>query len=516
MTWIVYSAVYIFVYFYPFLFGIVNAAEEKIVARPNSFLASEGALCPDGTQKIVTQLQRGQDDPFQPDIVMLDCPSGGSTPRVMKKGVQSAQNETHIQSLQRRQACSLNCSGRGFCRQDSGASAPGFTDCKRLYTYLTDRGASQTIGPGQQVIATAGTCALAFTNELSTGVTWCDSAWGSQGQYLTETCILVTTYGACSIDGAKLEIYHSETGTPSDPTAPLGSNAGITTTPGDDGSTTASPSSVSNTSTVSTASLPTATTTSRPLNEVSLPGIGTESNSVAPSDPSTGLPQYTGNGASAQSKNIAPIVAGVIVGVAVVILILVALWLWRKRKQRMEKAMTFAAEQDAEWAGQSVHPMSELSTLALPTSWTAQTRKPAISVSQKLPVPTDMSSAEPLLGSDSLDPSSSETGSRQQNIVHSSFTNENEDVSLPRQSFSTRGPGQVLASELSDNEIIRLADSIVARMQGPTNAPVRRGDPADLGGLGSPVGASEINEEPPPPWRASWGGNNQPVGPPSH
>ncbi|KAG9021228.1 hypothetical protein FS842_006750 [Serendipita sp. 407] len=80
---------------------------------------------------------------------------------------------------------------------------------------------------------------------------------------------------------------------------------------------------------------------------------------------------------------------------------------------------------------------------------------------------------------------------------------------LLRQSMSTRMLAQTLAPDLSENDLDRLAQTIVARMHVTGNVSPERGgvDHPD-----SEVGAQE--DLPPPAWRSSWGSNHRATGPP--
>lgn len=63
--------------------------------------------------------------------------------------------------------------------------------------------------------------------------------------------------------------------------------------------------------------------------------------------------------------------------------------------------------------------------------------------------------------------------------------------------MSARTLAQTLAPDLSERDIRRLADTIVARMQ--AGAPLSNQDIPS-----SETGASSVIVDPPPPWRASW------------
>lgn len=76
----------------------------------------------------------------------------------------------------------------------------------------------------------------------------------------------------------------------------------------------------------------------------------------------------------------------------------------------------------------------------------------------------------------------------------------------PRRSISARTLAQELAPHLSDHDIIRLADNIVARMQ-LTGAAIHSEQNSRIV---AGENESEFSVDPPPPWRASWTGG--PVG----
>lgn len=68
-------------------------------------------------------------------------------------------------------------------------------------------------------------------------------------------------------------------------------------------------------------------------------------------------------------------------------------------------------------------------------------------------------------------------------------------------SISARSLAQAIAPNLSQVDINRLADTIVARMQAGAPIVTPQGDVLS--------GQSELGEDPPPPFRASWNGNEQ-------
>lgn len=73
-------------------------------------------------------------------------------------------------------------------------------------------------------------------------------------------------------------------------------------------------------------------------------------------------------------------------------------------------------------------------------------------------------------------------------------------------SISARTLARTLAPHLSQQDINRLADTIVARMQ--VGVPVVSPHGDDLLPGGSDTGQ---DGDPPPPWRASWNGNERPT-----
>jgi hypothetical protein len=72
----------------------------------------------------------------------------------------------------------------------------------------------------------------------------------------------------------------------------------------------------------------------------------------------------------------------------------------------------------------------------------------------------------------------------------------------PRRSISARTLAQELAPHLSEQDIIRLADNIVARMQ-LTGAAMT---PDQQSRIVAGENESDLVVDPPPPWRASWNG----------
>ncbi|KAG8764408.1 hypothetical protein FRC15_007643 [Serendipita sp. 397] len=73
---------------------------------------------------------------------------------------------------------------------------------------------------------------------------------------------------------------------------------------------------------------------------------------------------------------------------------------------------------------------------------------------------------------------------------------------------SVRRMTQRLAPNLSEQDLDRLAENIIARMQGTITTPPGHGRPNSgesvLGHLEEGVAASSGEEDPPPPWRESW------------
>lgn len=81
----------------------------------------------------------------------------------------------------------------------------------------------------------------------------------------------------------------------------------------------------------------------------------------------------------------------------------------------------------------------------------------------------------------------------------SEYANSHPAYGARGRSISARSLAQALAPNLSQGDIDRLADTIIARMQSGAPFVTPQGEIL-LSGL------SDLGEDPPPPWRASWNG----------
>ncbi|KAG8827538.1 hypothetical protein FRC18_009880 [Serendipita sp. 400] len=497
------------------------------------------SLCPDGTPRVMTHLQQRREQPFQPDIFTLSCLTSTNDPSKPEFGPNMANTTAYSPILQRRQECKYDCSSYAFCYKRGDPFARD--DCTQLTHYIRARNYVQTVEPNQQLLLTSGTCAYRYTNEASTAMTWCDMSWGTQSDIIVEYCLRVmitpSYYGYCSSDGVRLEVYNPAT-PPSSSSAVVSSTSDATGSEPSitDGSSDSSVSSDSFTSSTSssteTTTTPTTSTISTTLS-VPLPGVSQESEpTTSLESPSTSATPNTGSNGLVNpvTKTNTAMVVGIAVGVCVLLLALVAIWILVRirRKQRRQQISMLAGEQNT-WPGyysgvrESIqHPMSE--TLISPsyfaaTPWVFPTKMDGELVPRRTLIPAVsaeslMNSVTSSLDADNGTPDPSMSGAASNGTgslpptAPMNGTAESAPL-LPRQSMSTRMLAQTLAPDLSENDLDRLAQTIVARMHVTVNAPPERGG---VDHPGSEVGAQE--DLPPPAWRSSWGSNHRPTGPP--
>ncbi|KAG8809119.1 hypothetical protein FRC17_003606 [Serendipita sp. 399] len=234
------------------------------------------------------------------------------------------------------------------------------------------------------------------------------------------------------------------------------------------------------------------------------------------------------------------VIAGSVIGVAIVILALLLFWIWRRKRYKVvEETLPFEEPypipRDPKVSeilfGVIQLPMSEVSLspsdLQLPPG-AFSPKMVGLPVSRRPFTPIDhpsaAASAEPLINTS---PSNGQNANSNPSNLEarpieidglvpppgSADNNNDYAPPLPRQSMSARMLAQALAPNLSENDLDRLAESIVARMQVTTVPPAEHGDVSHLGRLGSEVGSPEARGEPPPAWRSSWGSTGQPVAP---
>ncbi|KAG8767640.1 hypothetical protein FRC19_001313 [Serendipita sp. 401] len=200
------------------------------------------------------------------------------------------------------------------------------------------------------------------------------------------------------------------------------------------------------------------------------------------------------------------IVAGIVVGVCVLLLALVAFWILRRRKKRMIEEISMPVKEQNTWPGYR-GARDTIPTKVDGGSVPRRTLAPAASAELLMTSNAPFPGAENSASDSSMNVSiSNGTGSRLQTIPVNGSA---EGAPLPRQSMSTRMLAQTLAPDLSENDLDRLAQTIVARMQVTVNAPPESGGTDHLG---SEVGAH--SDLPPPAWRSSWGSDHHPTGPP--
>ncbi|KAG8838848.1 hypothetical protein FRB91_007380 [Serendipita sp. 411] len=348
--------------------------------------------------------------------------------------------------------------------------------------------------------------------------------------------LLAPNYGYCSADGVRLEVYNPAT-PPSSSSAVVPSTTS-TAGNGPSGTVEDSASSSPSASFISSASNSTSTITSFTTATIStslsipLPGTIQGSNMTASSESADASVTQNSNSSESPSPEKDPkpktaIVAGIVVGVCVLLLALVAFWILRRRKKQMVEEISMPVKEHIIWPGyrgarDSIqHPMSEVSTSPsnfLSTPWTIPTKVDGGPVPRRTLAPA--ASAELLMTSNAPFPGAENgasdssmnvsilngTGSSLQTVPVNGSA---EGAPLPRQSMSTRMLAQTLAPDLSENDLDRLAQTIVARMQVTANAPPESGGTDHLG---SEVGAH--SDLPPPAWRSSWGSDHHPTGPP--
>ncbi|KAG8830764.1 hypothetical protein FRC18_007619 [Serendipita sp. 400] len=484
--------------------------------------------CPDGTPRVITHLQKRREQPFQPDIFTLDCPTSAGRSSKTEIWPNAANNTAYPPILERRQACSVDCSSYAFCYRRGDAF--NRDDCRQLTTYIRNRGSTQTVEANQQLVLTSGTCAYRYTNEAPMAVTWCDILWGTQSDIIAAYCSIslpAPYYGYCSADGVRLEVYNPATPPTSSAVVPstITAGNGPSGTVEDNASSSPSDSFISNAPNSTSTNTSFTTATISTSLSIPLPGTIQGSSTTASSESADASVARNSNSSESPSPEKDPktktaIVAGIVVGVCMLLLALVIFWILRRRKKRMVEEILMPVEEQNTRPGyrgarDSIqHPMSEVSTSPSyfpSTPWTIPTKVDGGPVPRRTLAPAAsaellMTSNAPFPGAENgtSDSSMNGTGSHLQSVP---LNGSAEGTPLPRQSMSTRMLAQTLAPDLSENDLDRLAQTIVARMQVTVNAPPESGGTDHLR-------SDAHNDLPPPAWRSSWGSDHHPTGPP--
>ncbi|KAG8809133.1 hypothetical protein FRC17_003602, partial [Serendipita sp. 399] len=145
--------------------------------------------CGNGVEGQTIRLQQGSSEPFQPDIYITDCsglkslpPSHNSLgPIEDDKGTGWSQ----ASRFGKRQINKCGDSCGTFCGFGDG---PSDNDCAALSNWLEQRGSQFTVGGFQKVSVTRGTCIYTFTNTNILSVQWCDATWAAQGRAVANGC----------------------------------------------------------------------------------------------------------------------------------------------------------------------------------------------------------------------------------------------------------------------------------------------------------------------------------------
>lgn len=513
------------------LFGAAAAQLENEGYKP----FDEEIRCSDGSIGIVEHIQEHSMEPFQPAIYKVDCSSKRSQNSTTSDSKTAKKNGDAVFSgLEKRQStnvCSSSCSNSCY----GGTGIPLKSDCDKVANNLASRGQTHTVNSLEKLVASSGTCLFRFTNQGYGSVTWCDSQWATQSRTMESQCLPQTPGAYCQGTNFLLDVClnpdapttTSSTAqvyqTPTQATTSSSNNRaaeGTTTT----SSTPASQSTSSGTSTGSASSVSgsQSSTASQTLSGVAyIPSIsadfaGESSAAIAQSF------DTTAGATTKQGPNAGAIAGGVIGALALLALLIFALLFWRKRSkiQGQHVEAIGANEQnhaapEMGYSGQTVAADTSTESETAPAPgrvlppgpWYAkatrqqqqqQQHRPfvlqggesAASSAQQLLSQTDDSSAVPdtPLTSTSIVPPSTQMMAAQQTAPM---------YELGRRSISARTLAQQVAPDLSERDIRRLADTIVARMQ--AGAPVVPQDEPSSGTVSSSVIA-----DPPPPWRASW------------
>ncbi|KAG8851686.1 hypothetical protein FRB91_007526 [Serendipita sp. 411] len=449
------------------------------------------------------------------------------------KGNVAIWNTTNMLERRQRDFCSFACASYATCT--GSGEATSLDDCQNLANYLSNRGQTHTVAHGQSLTEVWNTCQFQFTNTGAVDATWCDSTWASQSALMAQKCIPGGSPGAvCAY--TQMTLYTSRnTGaltTPSGAGGQASTSSNGATESSNSGSSSGSSSitpASSSTTSISGLSL-TGQTSTRVLSSAPLPEVSQTSEGGLVSGPSVSSIQGSGGdpstGGNKHGSNTTTIV-GIVVGVLAVLLVLVALWVLRRRKLSgtLGSATNTKSNDGQELELIQASPSPTAFALA---PWNHSTKTAGVPPSRLSPEPISnmpsFSSVTHLITPittipeesdnppDVSDVSASSVGGeqlqQQQRVPPISFRPTYDALRGGNRSMSARSLAQALAPQLSEDDIDRLANSIVTRMPVAPLAPHGlRTQAVQQDQVGSDVGVG-LSDDPPPPWRESWGSNH--------
>ncbi|KAG8800668.1 hypothetical protein FRC18_007974, partial [Serendipita sp. 400] len=393
-------------------------------------------------------------------------------------------------------------------------------DCQSLANYLSNRGQTHTVPRGKDLVVVWNTCQFRFENSGAVDAIWCDSTWASESARIAQSCIPQgSTSAACTY--TLMNLYMSR-------------NTGSLTTPSDAGGQ--APTSSSGVTESSSSGSSSTTSTSSSTTSISGSSLtGQTSTSILASAPLLEVSHSSDGGLVSdnnQGSNTA-VITGTVVGIVVVVLlVLVVLWVLRRRKQSntlgsatntgsndgpklesIQGVQPFTSEASPSPTASALalwdHSAKGAGLLASKRSPELISSMPNFSSAAQLDMPTTAIPEEPENPPAASDDSESSVSGEQlqQRGPPVSFRPTYGVLRGGNRSMSARSLAQALAPQLSEDDIDRLANSIVTRMPVAPIVPHGLRTPTvSRDQAGSDVGV-ESQDDPPPPWRESWGSN---------